>query len=86
MPRRSETPKAIAANVKNRVIGSNRVALSAATRKAEELGYRVLDLGAFVEGETRVAYGHRRNRTKRVSATAFRSRRPRAFCSAVKRR
>jgi hydroxypyruvate reductase/glycerate 2-kinase len=48
-----ETPKAIPANVENRVIGSNRVALDAAKRRAEELGYRVLDLGAFIEGETR---------------------------------
>ncbi len=50
---RPETPKRIALNVENRVIGSNRVALDAAKRKAEELGYRVLDLGSFVEGETR---------------------------------
>jgi hydroxypyruvate reductase/glycerate 2-kinase len=49
----NETPKAIPANVENRLIGSNRVALDAAKRKAEELGYRVLDLGSFVEGETR---------------------------------
>jgi hydroxypyruvate reductase/glycerate 2-kinase len=48
-----ETPKAIPANVENRIIGSNRVALDAARRKAEELGYRVLDLGSFVEGDTR---------------------------------
>jgi hydroxypyruvate reductase/glycerate 2-kinase len=47
-----ETPKSVPGNVSNRVIGSNRVALNAARRKAEELGYRVLDLGAFVEGET----------------------------------
>lgn len=50
---RPETPKAIPATVENRVIGSNRVALDAAKRKAEEFGYRVLDLGSFVEGETR---------------------------------
>ncbi|MBN9120976.1 MAG: DUF4147 domain-containing protein [Planctomycetes bacterium] len=49
----AETPKALPASVENRVIGSNRVALDAARRKAEELGYRVLDLGSFVEGETR---------------------------------
>jgi glycerate 2-kinase len=48
-----ETPKVIPANVENRVIGSNRFALDAAKRRAEELGYRVLDLGSFVEGETR---------------------------------
>jgi hydroxypyruvate reductase/glycerate 2-kinase len=49
----SETPKRIAANITNRVIGSNRVALDAAKRTAEGLGYRVLDLGSFIEGETR---------------------------------
>jgi hydroxypyruvate reductase/glycerate 2-kinase len=49
----AESPKKIPANVVNRVIGSNRVALDAAGREAESLGYRVLDLGAFVEGETR---------------------------------
>jgi hydroxypyruvate reductase/glycerate 2-kinase len=48
-----ETPKVAAANVENRIIGSNRVALGAARRAAEALGYRVLDLGAFIEGETR---------------------------------
>ena len=48
-----ETPKELPANVENRIIGSNRVALDVANRKAEELGYRVLDLGPFVEGETR---------------------------------
>jgi glycerate 2-kinase len=50
---RPETPKAIPTNVENRILGSNRVALDAAKLKAEELGYRVLDLGSFVEGETR---------------------------------
>jgi hydroxypyruvate reductase/glycerate 2-kinase len=48
-----ETPKRIPANVVNRVIGSNRVALNAAKTKAHELGYATLDLGAFVEGDTR---------------------------------
>ena len=48
-----ETPKTLPANVVNQIIGSNRVALDAASRKAQSLGYRVLDLGAFVEGETR---------------------------------
>lgn len=48
-----ETLKAVPANDENRVIGSNRVALDAARRVAEGLGYRVLDLGSFIEGETR---------------------------------
>jgi hydroxypyruvate reductase/glycerate 2-kinase len=47
-----ETLKTIPPTVLNRVIGSNRVALDVAAGKATELGYRVLDLGAFVEGET----------------------------------
>lgn len=48
-----ETPKTLPSTVVNRIIGSNRLALDAAARAADRLGYRVLDLGAFVEGETR---------------------------------
>lgn len=48
-----DTPKEIPVHANNRVIGSNRVALDAAAARASALGYRVLDLGAFVEGETR---------------------------------
>ena len=48
-----ETPKAMPANVHNVILGNNARALRAATAKAEALGYRVLNLGAFVEGETR---------------------------------
>jgi glycerate 2-kinase len=51
--RHPETVKDIPPNVENRVVGTNRVALDAAKRKAESLGYRVLDLGSFIEGETR---------------------------------
>ena len=40
-----ETPKAIGDRVANRVIGSNRIALAAAEKKAVALGYRVLNLG-----------------------------------------
>jgi hydroxypyruvate reductase/glycerate 2-kinase len=47
-----ETPKALPSNVHNLVLGNNRRALDTARQKAEELGYRVLDLGAFIEGET----------------------------------
>ncbi len=47
-----ETLKELPPNVVNRVIGSNRVALDAAAAEAERRGYRLLDLGAFVEGET----------------------------------
>ncbi len=49
----SETPKSTAVNVENHIIGNNRMALDAAKVKAEQFGYRVLDLGSFVEGETK---------------------------------
>jgi hydroxypyruvate reductase/glycerate 2-kinase len=48
-----ETPKSLPANVHNVILGNNALALRAATAKAESLGYRVLNLGSFVEGETR---------------------------------
>jgi glycerate 2-kinase len=50
-----ETPKpgdAAFAGVRNLIIGSNRLALDAAARKAKELGYRTLLLSSFIEGET----------------------------------
>jgi hydroxypyruvate reductase/glycerate 2-kinase len=48
-----ETLKTLPANVHNIILGNNALALRAATVKAEALGYRVLNLGSFVEGETR---------------------------------
>jgi hydroxypyruvate reductase/glycerate 2-kinase len=48
-----ETLKTLPANVHNLVIGNNARSLRAAQRRAEELGYRVLNLGSFLEGETR---------------------------------
>ena len=47
-----ETPKALPATVENHLIGTNALALAAATRTAERLGYRVVSLGSAVEGET----------------------------------
>ena len=48
-----ETPKQVPANVHNLILANNARALAAARRQAEAYGYRVLDLGGFVEGETR---------------------------------
>lgn len=50
---REETPKTLPNSVQNLVIGNNARSLDAARRRAEELGYRVLDLGPFLDGETR---------------------------------
>jgi glycerate 2-kinase len=49
----SETPKALPDTVHNLILANNAMALAAAARRAEELGYRVLNLGAFIEGETK---------------------------------
>ena len=46
-------------NVFNFIVGSNRDALIAAKKKAEELGYNALILSSFIEGETKhAAYLH----------------------------
>ena len=48
-----ETLKVLPANVHNIILGNNALALRAATVKAESIGFSVLNLGSFVEGETR---------------------------------
>jgi glycerate 2-kinase len=48
-----ETVKVLPPTVHNVVIGTNADALAAARAEAEGRGYRVLDLGPYVEGETR---------------------------------
>jgi glycerate 2-kinase len=51
-----ETPKpndAMFARVRNVVVGSNRLALTAAARRARALGYRTLVLASRIQGETR---------------------------------
>jgi len=52
----AETPKPadpVFQRVRNTVVGSNRLALRAAERRARELGYRTLVLASEVQGETR---------------------------------
>jgi hydroxypyruvate reductase len=52
----AETPKPgdpLFANVRNDVVGSNRLAVDAAVRRARKLGFRTLVLSTFIEGETR---------------------------------
>lgn len=48
-----DTPKELPGNVRNVVIASNTHSLDAAKAKAESHGFNVLDLGPFIEGETR---------------------------------
>jgi glycerate 2-kinase len=49
----ADTPKSLPGRIVNRIIGNNQLALAAAERAATSLGYRVLNLGSFIEGETR---------------------------------
>ena len=49
----TETPKTMPGHVHNLVLGNNAKALAAAQACAEALGYRVLNLGSYIEGETR---------------------------------
>jgi hydroxypyruvate reductase/glycerate 2-kinase len=53
--REPETPKTLPPHVHNLVIGNNARSLAAAKARAEQLGYRVINLGSFIEGETRLA-------------------------------
>src|SRR5262249_22786735 len=48
-----ETPKQLPPHIRNIILGNNVKSLAAARRQAEEFGYRVLNLGSFIEGETR---------------------------------
>ena len=49
----AETPKKPLPNVENVILGNNARALAAADALARSLGYHVLNLGSFLEGETR---------------------------------
>jgi hydroxypyruvate reductase/glycerate 2-kinase len=53
MHRVPETLKALPGHVHNFVIGNNAKALAAAHARAVQLGYPVLNLGSYIEGETR---------------------------------
>jgi hydroxypyruvate reductase/glycerate 2-kinase len=48
-----ETLKSLPENVHNHVIGNNVKSLAASQARAEGLGYQVLNLGSYIEGETR---------------------------------
>ena len=49
----AETLKSLPPHIENRILGCNAISLRACQARAETLGYRVLNLGSMVEGETR---------------------------------
>lgn len=48
-----ETPKEVPANVRNVILANNTRSLAASAAEAQRRGYRVVNLGSFLEGETR---------------------------------
>jgi hydroxypyruvate reductase/glycerate 2-kinase len=48
----AETPKTLPDNITNLILGNNVRSLKSAAAAAEGLGYRVLNLGSYIEGET----------------------------------
>jgi len=67
-----ETPKAgdpIFQNVRNVIVGNNRMALEAARLKAEALGYHTLLLSSCMEGEAKVVAGVHSAIAKEIIAT-----------------
>ncbi|MBM3735186.1 MAG: glycerate kinase [Acidobacteria bacterium] len=67
-----ETPKEgdpAFARAQNLVVGSNQLAVDAAAAKAKELGYRVLKLSTFIEGETRDVAGVHAAIARQIHAT-----------------
>lgn len=47
-----ETMKALRPNIENHIIGSNAVAVQASVKKAQEMGYSVVQLGSLEDGDT----------------------------------
>jgi hydroxypyruvate reductase/glycerate 2-kinase len=48
-----DTLKRLPGSVHNHIVGNNQRSLQSAQAEAEKLGYRVLNLGSYIEGETR---------------------------------
>jgi glycerate 2-kinase len=49
----ADTPKTLLSHIHNHIVGNNQKSLQAAQIEAERRGCRVLNLGSFVEGDTR---------------------------------
>ncbi len=74
-----ETPKAgesIFQNVRNVIVGNNRMAVEAARAKAEGLGYNTLALSSFIEGEAKVVAAAHAATAREIIVTGNPIRRP----------
>jgi len=84
VPPLTETPKPsdpVFKHVRNVIVGSNALAVSAAEREAKRLGYRTLVLSTFIEGETRDVAGVHAAIVKEVLASGRPVRRPACIIS-----
>lgn len=75
----AETPKPgdpVFRKVRNTIVGSNRLAISAAAERARALGYHVSILSSVIEGETRDVGGVHAAIAKEILATGHPVRRP----------
>lgn len=80
----AETPKpgdACFEKTRNIIIGSNRLAVDAAARKARELGYKPVVLSTFIEGETREIASMHAAIAREVLASGHPSKPPVCFIS-----
>ena len=68
------------------MVGSNRLALDAAARRARELGFRTLVLSSDIQGETREIARMHAAIAREIVATGGPSSRPRASSPAAKPR
>lgn len=79
-----DTPKPgdpVFERTQNLVVGSNRLAVDAAARKAAELGFKPLVLSTFIEGETRDVARMHAAIARQVHATGQPARKPLAIIS-----
>jgi hydroxypyruvate reductase len=79
-----DTPKPldpVFERTQNLVVGSNRLAVDAAARRAAELGFRPLVLSTFIEGETRDVARMHAAIARQVHATGQPARKPLALIS-----
>ncbi len=71
-----ETPKSISDRIHNLIIGNNSLALDGGRAMAEALGFRVLNLGSTIEGETEQIAAAMAGTVRSMAADSMPSNRP----------
>jgi hydroxypyruvate reductase/glycerate 2-kinase len=71
-----ETPKLLPTNIHNRIVANNQRSLEAAQAEAERLGYRVVNLGSCIQGETNTVAASQAQLVRQILAVGSDSSRP----------